>query len=251
MSFYQNSRNQAQSAQVLRRYSQQLTERSAQLEQSNQKLQRFAGSISHDILSNIDLLLSTGHILVSPDKKPAALSHFYDQAMQALGSTKAYCLKLLQSAREQKQGARRCDANRVLQAALEHNQIMLQSCNIKVSSDHLPEAPMRDADLLQVFQNLLSNAIAFACPQPDAQIAIQGKQANGEVRIGVLDNGPGIPDGEMGNVFNLGVSHREGGHGEGLAIVRDIVKSYGGRVWAERSELGGAAIWLALPDVSG
>jgi two-component system sensor histidine kinase PhoQ len=65
----------------------------------------------------------------------------------------------------------------------------------------------------------------------------------------VEDDGPGISEGDRARVLERGVRADENvpGHGLGLAMVRDTVDLYGGRVAIERSELGGARISLALP----
>lgn len=218
-----------------------------QLQRSNQKLDRFANSISHDILSNIDLLLSTGNILVEPHHNPSSLQHYYRQSKQTLSSTKDYCLQLLKSARERDgQATQEADTNSILQQALEHNKLALDTYAPEVTYDTLPPLPIPEGDLLQVFQNLLSNAIAFAGPQPDGHIAIRTENTPSEIRIGVLDNGPGIPEDQLESVFEQGISFKQDGNGQGLAFVRDIVESYGGRVWAERSALGGAGVWIAF-----
>jgi signal transduction histidine kinase len=220
-----------------------------QLQLSNQKLDRFAHSISHDILSNIDLLLSTGNILVEPHHNPSSLQHYYRQSKQTLSTTKDYCLQLLKSARERdSQATQKADTNSVLQQALEHNKLALDTYAPKVTYDTLPPLPISEGDLLQVFQNLLSNAIAFAGPQPDGHIAIRTENTPSEIRIGVLDNGPGIPEDQLESIFEQGVSFKQDGNGQGLAFVRDIVESCSGRVWAERSALGGAGVWIAFPS---
>jgi signal transduction histidine kinase len=72
----------------------------------------------------------------------------------------------------------------------------------------------------------------------------------------VDDDGPGIPPTDRDRVFERFTrlddsrTRDQGGTGLGLAVVRSIVTRHGGRVWAERSPLGGARLTIVLPTPS-
>ena len=68
----------------------------------------------------------------------------------------------------------------------------------------------------------------------------------------VSDDGPGIPEDAANALLQRGMRLDEStpGHGIGLAVVKDIAHSYGGRVSIKRSELGGAEIMVSIPPVS-
>ncbi len=105
-----------------------------------------------------------------------------------------------------------------------------------------------DARLLeQVLLNLLSNAQRHT--PPGTRVVVSGQLTDREVRLTVRDNGPGIPAGEVENVFGrfYRLDTPAGGSGLGLAVARAIVELHGGRVWAERREEGGVAFIVALP----
>ena len=68
-----------------------------------------------------------------------------------------------------------------------------------------------------------------------------------KVEISVLDNGTGIPEGRLKEIFDSFVTTKQHGTGLGLSIARTIVEMYGGRIWAENREHGGAAFRLVLP----
>ena len=101
--------------------------------------------------------------------------------------------------------------------------------------------------LEQVLLNLLSNAQRHT--PPGTRVVVSGQITDREVRLTVRDNGPGIPVGELENVFGrfYRLDTPAGGSGLGLAVARVIVELHGGRVWAERGEEGGAAFLVALP----
>jgi signal transduction histidine kinase len=71
--------------------------------------------------------------------------------------------------------------------------------------------------------------------------------AGAKVEIAVLDSGTGIPEGRLKEIFESFVTTKQHGTGLGLSIARIIVEMYGGRIWAENREHGGAAFRIVLP----
>jgi two-component system sensor histidine kinase KdpD len=113
----------------------------------------------------------------------------------------------------------------------------------------LPLVPMDGVLIEQVFVNLLENATKYT--PAGTPIDIAAVQADGVVRVDVLDRGPGIPAGEERRIFEKFYrAANEGpatGVGLGLTICRGIVTAHGGRIWAENRAGGGAAFHFTLP----
>ena len=63
----------------------------------------------------------------------------------------------------------------------------------------------------------------------------------------MTDSGPGIPSGSIDEIFKPFYTSKKHGTGLGLSIVRTIIESYGGRIWAENLDTGGAAFRFTLP----
>ncbi len=108
--------------------------------------------------------------------------------------------------------------------------------------------PMR---FQQVVRNVLANAIKFSPVHGRIDLVGQTTPA-GEIRIGVADQGPGIPAGEIERVFEAFVQSSltkdgSGGTGLGLAICRKIIEAHGGRIHAENRPEGGAQFFIHLP----
>lgn len=107
--------------------------------------------------------------------------------------------------------------------------------------------------LRHIVLNLLDNAIKYG---PDGQaVRVSTSIVGDEIRLAVSDQGPGVPANERERIWHpfvrgAGAAHR-GGSGIGLAIVHDVARSHGGRVWVEQSESGGARFVVALPSSSG
>jgi len=119
-----------------------------------------------------------------------------------------------------------------------------------------------DGDRLsQVMANLIENALRFTPPGGRVRVSVSGPvedQPTGRrsALVSVADTGPGIPDKDVGRVFERfytverSRSRRSGGTGLGLAIAREIVEAHGGRIWASRAPEGGALFSFTVPLVS-
>jgi len=99
----------------------------------------------------------------------------------------------------------------------------------------------------QVLVNLLCNAHQHT--PPGTHIVITGHVDNGEIRLVVRDDGPGIPERERAAIFErfYRLSAAESGSGLGLAIARGLVALHGGRIWVEQTNEPGSIFCIALP----
>lgn len=113
--------------------------------------------------------------------------------------------------------------------------------------------------MIQVMTNLISNAIKFSSRGSDIRVCVaDDRLPDGSEALccSVADNGPGIPEGELEEVFdNFTQSSRTktgaGGTGLGLAICREIVAAHGGRMWAENGKHKGAILGFVIPRSAG
>lgn len=109
--------------------------------------------------------------------------------------------------------------------------------------------------LVQVFRNLVNNAISFS--PPDGTITLGAWREGSFVRITVEDQGPGLAEGKLDAVFERFYSERPKGEkfgthsGLGLSISKQIVEAHGGKIWAENiyddGRIAGARFSIALP----
>ena len=105
----------------------------------------------------------------------------------------------------------------------------------------------------QLFTNLVDNALKYRHPERPPRVEVTGAVVDGEARFTVRDNGRGIPERYHGQLFNVfqrvptpGMED-PGGTGMGLAIVKRIADTHGGRVWVESEEGRGSAFHVAFP----
>lgn len=114
--------------------------------------------------------------------------------------------------------------------------------------DELPKVCADHDRLLQVFNNLIGNAIKFS--PGGSEIHVSAKTAGRHVTFEVMDEGPGIPESDLPNLFRSYWQAKKTAHmgaGLGLAIVRGIVEAHGGRVSAANARDGGAVFTFTIP----
>jgi signal transduction histidine kinase len=112
------------------------------------------------------------------------------------------------------------------------------------------ELPLIHCDrdrVLEVFFNLIGNAVAFT--PPGGQISVDVEPRGNEVLFSVSDTGPGIPPEHLETIFDRywrGPTEHKGS-GLGLAITRGIVHAHAGRIWADNPPGQGARLSFTLP----
>ena len=122
---------------------------------------------------------------------------------------------------------------------------------ILVSSPEQPLAGWWDRDRLgQVLDNLIGNAIKYT-PEGGC-VTVQLEQLDGEARLSVIDQGPGIPAESMPHLFDrfyrVEKKNSSPGLGLGLYISRMLVEAHGGRIWAETEAGNGSTFTVTLPQ---
>src|SRR5687767_6436297 len=139
----------------------------------------------------------------------------------------------------------------LLQEAVESATPLAGAKQIRVSSVP-PDGPLQVTSdrerVLQVFQNLIGNAIKFT--PKGGEIRILASHEHPDVRFTVADSGPGIPAEHLNHVFDRywqAKSTAKLGTGLGLSIAKGIVEAHGGRIWAESPPNSGAEFNFTLP----
>jgi two-component system sensor histidine kinase KdpD len=118
--------------------------------------------------------------------------------------------------------------------------------------DDLPPLMLDYVEIDQVLSNLIENAVKYT--PLGTEVAIRATRSDGEVRVEVVDRGPGLPPTALGRVFERfyraeGIGPRPRGTGLGLAVAKGLVEAHGGRIWAENRPGGGAMFVFTLPVV--
>ncbi len=235
---------------------QKLADYSSELERSNLDLQQFAYVASHDLQEPLRAvvgcvqMLSERNVGKFDERSVELMGHATDGAkrMQTLIND------LLAYSRVGSKGISkaRIDPRACVEKALRQLSVAVAESNAMITVDDLPQIEAESAQLTQLFQNLIGNAIKFRSG-PTPQIRVWATQENGHCTFTVTDNGIGIAPEYHSRLFGLfqrlNPRRQYPGTGIGLAICKRIVERHGGKIWFD-SRLGeGSSFRFTLPDV--
>ena len=228
-----------------------------ELTRSNQDLKDFAYLASHQLQEPLRMVDRYTQLLVEDyplQLDPEAMeclrrAHDGARRMQNLIDD----LLALAQVDDPSRSFRRCNVAELIEEALENLRSVIEEKKAEISCIGLPEEVVADSrQLVQLFQNLISNGIKFYGAESIPRIRILASSQNGEWVFSIQDNGIGIDPGELQNIFKLFKRlHPEyPGTGLGLAICHRIVERHGGRIWAESEPGQGSTFYLTLPVTS-
>ena len=155
----------------------------------------------------------------------------------------------LQNARPDKQPV---DFNELLDEVTGLFKLTLDEIGGSITRQHsLPTLMVDRRQFQRVFQNLIGNAIKFRSERP-LHITVRSQRVRNEWRIGVKDNGLGIPEEDAKRVFGMferaGAADSLPGTGMGLAICKRIIQNHGGKIWVRSSVGSGSVFIFSVPQ---
>jgi CheY-like chemotaxis protein len=149
---------------------------------------------------------------------------------------------------------RSVDTAEFILAALESQHGLAAEASVIVASDLSPEVPPLQADaerLLEVLENLISNALKFT--GPSGTVTVGASPQGPDVLVWVKDSGSGISADDLPHVFDRfwqAKKKERRGTGLGLTICKGIVEAHGGRIWAESSVGVGTTLFFTIPSAA-
>lgn len=232
---------------------------SRELRRSNEHLAAFAGQVGHDVQGPLAAVLMSLQLLeeeVGTDGTPAtddgAVDMLMRTAMSGAQRMRATVAGLMDFA---VLGGRlevaRLDTGLLVEEVLQD--LSARRGRTEVVVEDLPPVHGDAVQVRAVLQNLLANAMKYAVADHPV-VRVSGRTGEGVTRLSIADNGPGVPEAERHQVFDLmvrgdGVSQTGvDGLGIGLATCRRVVESHGGRIGVDEAPGGGADFWFELPD---
>jgi PAS domain S-box-containing protein len=234
----------------------ELRQANDKLSRSNRELEQFAYIVSHDLQEPLRMVSSFVMLLeqrVGPELNETARGYIA-RVIHGTARMKNLIRDLLTYARV---GEDRpfvsVDLAKVLSIAVDNLTVRIEEAQATVTSDPLPQVRGDELQLIQLFQNLMGNAIKFRAPSRLPEIHISATHDNGSWRIAIHDNGIGISDHQRQRIFE--VFHRlharseYEGSGIGLAICKVIVEKHGGTITVESQEGVGSTFIIRLPYV--
>ncbi len=144
------------------------------------------------------------------------------------------------------------ESSRALDKALANLQTLVEETGANVMQSRLPQVMADETQLIQLFQNLVGNALKFhGGKQP--RVLVEAERQGDEWRFTVEDNGIGIEQQYFERIFvifqRLHGKEEYPGTGIGLAICKKIVERHGGRIGLDSQPGQGTTFWFTLPAV--
>ena len=240
--------------QALEAANQQLSDHSRALAQSNEELSRFAYSVAHDLGTPARSIAALTDLLVH---RNAAKLEESSKECAALIISKASRIQAIikglldYAAAVDKTGALGfADAGLSVQQALQDLEEVIAATGAEIMVDRLPAVAVAESQLVQVFTNLISNALKYCHHGRVPQVHISAVERGDEVVFCVRDTGIGLEMQYAGTIFGLfhrlnGEAHE--GSGIGLALCKAVVEGRGGRIWVESEPGSGSSFYFTLP----
>ncbi|HKY92506.1 MAG TPA: ATP-binding protein [Nevskiaceae bacterium] len=227
----------------------------ADLSSAVRELEQFAYITSHDLQAPLRNIAGFSQLLTRRyqtklDGDALEFLNFIDQGVRQMQMLIRDLLQLSRVGRtEGKPESRPLDES--IRSALAAVQPEIEKTGAKVEIvGPMPEVPAVQTLMVQLFQNLIGNAVKFQKPGATPAVKISAEKEGRNWHIRVSDNGIGIPGDQLENVFavfrRLHSAEEYEGTGIGLAICRKIVQHHRGEIWAE-SDGTGSTFHVRLP----
>ena len=236
------------------RLEERVMQRTAALQRSNEDLRQFAYAASHDLKeplrmigSYTDLLAKRFNAKDDPDVK-----EMVGYVVEGVSRMTALINGMLNYSRVSEITPVPMDtvnSNAVLDGVLMNLDVSIKQSSAIIERQPLPEVRADDVQLMQVLQNLISNAIKYH-REEQPRVEIAARKQGEEWLFSIADNGVGIAPQYTERIF--GVFKRLHGReipgiGVGLAICKKIVERHGGRIWVESVPGRGSTFYFTLP----
>ena len=231
-----------------------LAEKVEELARSNRDLEQFAYVASHDLQEPLRMVAAYTQLLAERyrGKLDENADKYIGYAVEGALRMQTLILDLLAFSRvgraetDRKNG----ECNAALNNALENLRSAIEESGAVVTHDDLPAVAVDPTQLVQLFQNLIGNAIKFRGKEVPA-IRVSAKKQDARWLFAVADNGIGVSSQYKDKIFvifqRLHTREEYSGNGVGLAICKKIVEHHGGRIWVESEPGCGATFHFTLP----
>ncbi|WP_341731618.1 ATP-binding protein [Microcoleus sp. EPA2] len=228
-----------------------------ELARSNAELEQFAYVASHDLQAPLATIASYAQLLEKryQEQLDSQANKFIGNIVQGCTRMQALIDDLLEYSRvgRSQKPFKPTNCNQVLEQALANLQGVIRDTQAVVSYGELPVVNGDISQLVQLFQNLVGNAIKYRKNEPP-DISISVCKQHDRWLFSVADNGIGIARQHQERIFQifqrLHTQKEYSGTGIGLAICQKIVERHGGRIWVNSEPGQGSTFYFTLNENS-
>jgi PAS domain S-box-containing protein len=229
-----------------------------ELKRSNQELEQFAYVASHDLQEPLRMVSSFTQLLAKRyrDKLDDDANEFISYTVEGANRMQRLINDLLNYSRIQTRGKPfvETDCEEILGQVRANLQVAIEKSRALMTSDFLPTVMADPTQMMQLFQNLIDNAIKFSGKEPP-RVHISAEKRDNEWVFSVSDNGIGIDPRFNERIFvifqRLHEREKYPGTGIGLALCMRIVDRHGGRIWVESEPGKGSTFYFTIPAKGG
>lgn len=240
-----------------RQLAEELSVTNSELSSVNRELEQFTAIVSHDLKEPVRTVRSYLHLMEQhlDQQKFDLMKPSIGKGIQAAQRMHDLIDNLLHYSQISKIGLNRqkLKVEQVIGEAIQNlNDAVEQSgARIRIDSD-VPFIYGDRVQLVQLFQNLLANALKFTNGSTP-EVTVKSWMENGNVRFVVEDNGIGISPENLEKIFEifrrLHFANQYSGNGVGLAVCKKVVERHRGTIWAESAQGKGASFHIMLPKI--
>lgn len=226
-----------------------------ELKQSNKELEQFAYITSHDLREPLRMITSFLQLLEKryKDKLDQDANEFIGFAVNGAKRLDSMTNDLLKYSKltNEKREVISVNFEHVLEHALTNLKVQIEENNAIITHDPLPTIKGDEELKIQLFQNIIANAIKYRS-QESPKIHISAKKVENQYLFSIKDNGIGMSHEHLEKIFTIFKrlhTHDEyEGTGIGLAIAQKIVHQQGGEIWAESILGKGSTFYFTIPN---
>jgi PAS domain S-box-containing protein len=229
-----------------------------ELNRANGDLMQFAFAASHDLQEPLRMISNYAQLLIrkydtSSNDEVTTCIGYITEGTRRMRDLLADLLSYTEAGIRQDRPNESVDLNVVLEKVKKDLKVAIEDSTAQVLAPRLPVVHGPEAHYLQLFQNLIGNAIKYRGEAPPC-VTISVDRSDSEWRFAVADNGIGIDPQyhkQIFGVFKRLHGKQIPGTGIGLAICQRVVERNGGRIWVESRAGHGATFRFTLPDEKG
>lgn len=237
--------------------SKEIEQRNLQLTQANEELKQFAYVVSHDLKEPLRMIGSYSQLVAKyyepqfDEMGKEFMAYIHEGATRMSNLLNDLLEYATVGRKEQQKQIVSVDLNYILEEVQENLMIKIQENNATIQTQKLPVLHSIPSLFLQLFQNLISNAIKFRKNIPPL-VKIGVKEEKDHFEFSVQDNGIGIAPEFKERIFSifqrLHSRKKYEGTGIGLSICQKIVQqAFGGKIWITSEEGKGTTFYFTHP----